>query len=84
MQGAGATLQAGGLLDTQAQKQLSDEVAKWYSLDNQDWTKLGMLQSAAAGAAGPYGTQVATSRQPVSVGGLLGGLGSMFGGKGGA
>jgi hypothetical protein len=46
--GAGATLQAGGLLDTQAQKQLADEVAKWYySLDNQDWTKLGMLQSAA-------------------------------------
>jgi hypothetical protein len=79
--GAGATLQAGGLLDTQAQKQLADEVAKWYSLDNQDWTKLGMLQSAAAGAAGPYGTQVATSRQPVGVGGILGGLGSLFGGK---
>ena len=79
--GAGATLQAGGLIDQQAQKQLADEVAKWYSLDNQDWTRLGMLQSAAAGAAGPYGTQVATSRQPVGVGGILGGLGSLFGGK---
>jgi hypothetical protein len=79
--GAGATLQAGGLLDQQAQKQLSDDVAKWYSLDNQDWSRLGMLQSAAAGAAGPYGTQVATSRQPVGIGGILGGLGSLFGGK---
>jgi hypothetical protein len=79
--GAGATLQAGGLIDQQAQKQLADEVAKWYSLDNQDWTRLGMLQSAAAGAAGPYGTQIATSRQPVQLGGVLG---SLFGGKGGA
>jgi hypothetical protein len=35
--GAGATLQAGGLLDTQAQKQLSDQVSNWYSQDNQDW-----------------------------------------------
>lgn len=62
--GAGATLQAGGILDTQAQKQLQDEIAKFYQLDNEDWSRLGMLQSAAAGAAGPYGTQLATSRQP--------------------
>jgi hypothetical protein len=76
--GAGATLQAGGILDEQAQKQLSDEVAKWYSLDNEDWTRLGMLQSAAAGAAGPYGSQVATSRQPVGIGGILSGIGSLL------
>lgn len=77
--GAGATLQAGGIVDQQAQKQLSDEVAKWYANDNQDWTRLGMLQSAAAGAAGPYGTQVATSRQPVGIGGILSGLGGLMG-----
>jgi hypothetical protein len=78
LQGAGATLQAGGLLDQQAQKLLSDEVAKWYSLDNQDWTRLGMLQTAATGAAGPYGTQVATSRQPVGIGSILSGFGSLI------
>lgn len=77
--GAGATLQAGGILDQQAQKQLSDQVAKWYANDNQDWTRLGMLTSAAAGAAGPYGNQVATSRQPVGIGGILSGLGGLMG-----
>lgn len=77
--GAGATLQAGNILDQQAQSQLSDEVAKWYATDNEDWTRLGMLQTAAAGAAGPYGTQVATSRQPVGVGGIMSGLGSLMG-----
>lgn len=62
--GAGATLQAGGMIDQQAQKQLQDEIAKFYALDSEDWTRLGMLQSAAAGAAGPYGTQLAQTRQP--------------------
>jgi hypothetical protein len=79
--GAGATLQAGNILDDQSQKQLSDEVAKWYAKDNEGWSRLGMLQGAAAGAAGPYGSQVATSRQPVGIGGIMSGLGSLFGGK---
>ena len=69
--GAGATLQAGNILDSQAQKQRQDEVAKFYALDNQDWSRLGMLQSAAAGAAGPYGTQVAQTRQPFNPMGLI-------------
>lgn len=77
--GAGATLQAGGILDAQKQKQLSDQVAKWYANDNQGWNRLGMLQSAAAGAAGPYGQQTATSQQPVGIGGILSGLGGLMG-----
>jgi hypothetical protein len=77
--GAGATLQAGNILDSQSQKDLSDQVANWYAQDNQDWTRLGLLQSAAAGSAGNYGTQVATSRQPVGIGGIMGGLGSLLG-----
>jgi hypothetical protein len=76
--GANATLQAGNVLDAQAQKLLSDQIAKWYSLDNQDWTRLGMLQSAASGAAGPYGTKIATQRQPVDIGSILGGFGSLI------
>jgi hypothetical protein len=77
--GAGATLQAGDIVDRQAQQQLADEVAKFYANDNQDWTRLGLLQSAAAGSAGNYGTQVATSRQPIGVGSILGGLGALLG-----
>jgi hypothetical protein len=80
--GANATLQAGNLLDTQAQKLFSDKVNRWYAKDNEDWTRLGMLQQAAAGAAGPYGTQIATSRQPVGIGGILSGFASLAG-KGG-
>jgi hypothetical protein len=78
--GAGATLQAGGLLDTQAQKQLSDQVSNWYSQDNQDWNRLGLLQQAAAGAAGDYGTQTghSSSSNPL---GALGAIGGLFGGK---
>ena len=66
--GAGATLQAGNILDTQSQAQLGDEVQKFYALDNQDWNRLAMLQGAAAGAAGNYGTQNSTQRTPVNIG----------------
>lgn len=79
--GAGATLQAGQLMDQHSQAQIADEVAKFYALDNEDWTRLGMLQGAAAGAAGPYGTQLSTSRQPIGIGGIASGIGSLFSGK---
>lgn len=81
--GAGATLEAGGIMDQQSQRQLQDEINKFYALDSQDWTRLGMLQSAASGAAGPYGSQLAQSRSSTSpgLGGILGGVGSVMGGK---
>lgn len=75
--GANATLQAGGLLDQQAQRQLGDQVSQWYSQDNQDWTRLGLLQQAAAGSAGDYGTQSghSSSSNPLgAIGGILGAL----------
>lgn len=80
--GANATVQAGSMVDQQTQRLLADEIAKWYAVDNQDWTRLGMLQSAAAGSAGNYGTQVATSRQPIGLGGVgsaMNGLGVLLG-----
>lgn len=76
--GAGATLQAGQVLDTQSQAKLMDEVQKWYAVDNKDWNRLAMLQGAAAGAAGNYGTQNSTQRTPVNIAGALG---SIFSGK---
>jgi len=75
--GANAINSAGGMLDAQAQKNLADEVNKYYALDNADWNRLGMLQQAAAGAAGNYGTQNSTQRTSG-----LGGLGSILGGVG--
>lgn len=77
--GAGATLQAGNILDQQSQAQLSDEVAKFYALDNQDWNRLSMLQAAAAGSAGNYGVQNSTQRTPINP---WGAIGSLFAGKG--
>ncbi len=78
--GANAALQAGGLLDQNAQRQLSDQIGQWYATDNQDWTRLGLLQQAAAGAAGDYGTQTghSSSSNPMAA---LGAVGSLFGGK---
>lgn len=76
--GAGATLQAGGIMDDQAQRQLQDEISKFYALDNEDWTRLGLLQSAAAGSAGNYGTQSATQRQPFNP---FSAVAPLFGGK---
>lgn len=76
--GAGATLQAGQVLDTQSQAKLLDEVQKWYAVDNKDWNRLAMLQAAAAGSAGNYGTQNSTQRTPVNIAGALG---SIFSGK---
>lgn len=76
--GANAQLQAGGLLDTQAQKQLSDQINQFYAQDNQDWNRLGLLQAAASGAAGDYGTQTgkSSSSNPAAI---LGAAGSFMG-----
>ncbi|WP_421565572.1 tail fiber domain-containing protein [Ochrobactrum sp. EDr1-4] len=54
---AAANQLAGGqVLDQNAQAKLDADKAKWTETDNQGWTRLGLLQSAAAGAAGNYGT----------------------------
>ena len=53
---AGNQLAGGQVLDHNAQAKLDAERDKWSETDNQGWTRLGLLQSAAAGAAGNYGT----------------------------
>jgi hypothetical protein len=78
--GAGATLQAGGLLDKQAQNLQNDAVSQWYAQDNAPWTRLGLLEQAAAGSAGDYGTQKGHSSSS-NPGAALGAVGSLFGGK---
>jgi hypothetical protein len=78
--GANAQLQAGNVVDTQAQKQLNDLVNLFYANDNADWDRLGMFESALAGSAGNYGTQNTrtSSSNPLAA---IGAVGSMFGGK---
>ncbi|TGQ24066.1 hypothetical protein EN828_10465 [Mesorhizobium sp. M2D.F.Ca.ET.185.01.1.1] len=78
--GANATMQAGQAIDTQGQKQLSDVINQFYANDNQPWNRLGLLQAAASGSAGNYGTQTghSESSNPMAA---LGAVGSLFGGK---
>lgn len=73
-----AALQAGTIEDQMSQAQLNDDIRRFYENDMNEWTRLGALQAAAGGAAGPYGTSVTTTRQPFNPFGMLGGLMSFF------
>lgn len=59
----GNALAGGQILDQNAQNQLNADFDKWTEADNRGWTRLGLLQSAAAGAAGNYGTQTGSQKQ---------------------
>ena len=76
--GANAITSAGQTIDSQSQKNLNDLVNQFYSLDNADWNRLGMFESALAGSAGNYGTQhtSASSSNPLAA---VGAVGSLFG-----
>ena len=76
--GANAQIGAGQLQDENAQKQLIADFTKWQSEDMQDWNRLGLLQSAAAGSAGNYGTNTQTQTQPFNALGALGSIGGLF------
>lgn len=76
--GANAQVGAGQLQDENAQKQLIADFTKWQSQDMQDWNRLGLLQSAAAGSAGNYGTNTQTQTQPFNALGAIGSLGGLF------
>lgn len=69
---------AGQLQDQNAQDKLQADYAKFLATDMQDWTRLGLLQSAAAGSAGNYGTNVQTQQQPFNPMSAIGGVGSML------
>jgi hypothetical protein len=72
-----AQIGAGKLQDAARQANLDAALQRFQAKDNKDWTRLGLLQSAASGAAGNYGTNTQTqsgSSNPLS---MLGGIGSM-------
>lgn len=71
-------LQAGSMQDQQAQADLNDRIRKFTEQDMRGWTRLGALQAAASGSAGPYGmttTSQQTGFNPLS---LLSGIFGMF------
>lgn len=73
-----AQIGAGQLQDANKQAKLTADFTKWQSQDMKDWNRLGLLQSAAAGSAGNYGTNTQTQTQPFNAMQPLGALGSLF------
>lgn len=73
-----AVVNAGQLEDQARQSQLTADFTKWQSEDMEPWTRLGLLQSAAAGSAGNYGTNTQTTTQPFNALQGIGALGSLF------
>lgn len=73
--GAQAALGAGTIQQQQNQQEMDARMAEWMERDMEDWTRLGALQAAASGAAGPYGTGITTTRQPFNPLGILGLIG---------
>lgn len=73
-----AVVGAGQLQDANEQAKLTADFTKWQSEDMQPWTRLGLLQSAAAGSAGNYGTNTQTASQPFNAMQGIGALGSLF------
>jgi hypothetical protein len=77
-QGAQTSLTAGTMRQQQAQAELDAQMQRWKEADMIDWTRLGALQAAAQGAAGPYGMSTQTQTQPFNPMGILGAIGGMF------
>lgn len=73
-----AVMGAGQIQDANKQAQLTSDFTKWQSNDMKDWNRLGLLQSAAAGSAGNYGTNTQTQTQPFNAAQGIGALGSLF------
>lgn len=71
---ANQQMQIGNTIDQRTQQGLNDLINQWTNLDNEDWSRLGGLLSAAQGSAGSYGTQTQTSKQPMNILGALAGL----------
>lgn len=75
--GGQAQIQAGQLQDRAKQAELDAALAKFQATDNKDWTRLGLLQAAASGSAGNYGTGTTTQRTSTNPLSVLGGVGSI-------
>lgn len=57
-------LQSGAMQDQYNQALLNDQISQFYAQDMQPWIRLGALQAAAQGAAGPYGQGYSSTKSP--------------------
>jgi len=78
LQGQNAAFGAGTAYQQQRQAEMDARRQRWSERDMQDWTRLGALQAAASGSAGPYGMMTSTQTEPFNPLGLIGSIGSMF------
>lgn len=69
---------AGQIQDQNVQQNLNADQARFTAQDMLPWTRLGLLQSAAAGSAGNYGTSVQQATTPGNPLATAGALGSLF------
>ncbi len=77
LSGAQAQISSGQIQDQNQQNQLDAAQQKFLAEDNKDWTRLGLLQSAASGSAGNYGTQQSVQSGGNNLLSAIGGIGSM-------
>lgn len=77
LQGSQAEIGAGKLLDSARQAELDAALQRFQAKDNKGWTRLGLLQSAAAGSAGNYGTNTQTQSGGNNLLSALGGVGAL-------
>jgi hypothetical protein len=75
--GAQSVVDAGKLQDAAKQADLDAALTKFQAEDNLPWTRIGLLQAAASGSAGNYGSSVQKTSQPFNPLSALGGVGSL-------
>lgn len=76
---ANLLMQAGSMEDQMNQGLLNDAIRRFYENDMNEWTRLGALQAAAGGSAGPYGTQHTAMSQPFNPMSMMGLMAPMMG-----
>jgi len=69
-------LLGGQILDQNNQAKLDADWDKWNEQDNRGWRRLGLLQGAAAGSSGNYGTNTTTQRESGNPLQTIGGIGA--------
>jgi len=76
-------LRGGQVRDNQTQNKLDSEQQKWLETDNREWERLRLLQEAANGLAGDYGTRASQgqniSRKNPGLNETLGTIGRLAG-----
>lgn len=77
LSGNQAVIGAGKLKDAAQQAELDAKLQKFQATDNKDWTRLGLLQSAASGSAGNYGTNTQTQKGGNNLLSAIGSVGSL-------